>query len=452
LDEQQYSETTSLAGLPEDKRARALARFQAIRPFLEEGIPVAVVAEQQRIPVRTAWRWIEHYRKHGLIGLSRKERKDKDQRKLSLALQHVVEGLALRKPRLSAAAIHRMAIQAAQTLGERPPSYSSVYALIRCMAPALLTMALDGTKAYTDSFDLVHRGEAEAPNAIWQADHTELDILVKDEKGVARKPWLTIVLDDYSRAVAGYLLAFSAPSAIQTALALRQAIWRKPQAGWHVCGIPQVLYTDHGSDFRQIDFSRPVETQPIIQTMLPVFICPSDGPPFSAFGVTDATHTTVCQAAPSSYAATVGNDPCEVDGPTGNGIFYRNSRVRMVDIKDGTSQTTMVGDRAWNQAMGIWAGAPNGAVTRPGPQNVWPTALGAAQALILVHNNWINITTDADGGLDDFSSNHTDGINLLFADGSVHFLHSIIADGQERHDFWALGTRAGGELILRLQY
>jgi putative transposase len=41
----------------------------------------------------------------------------------------------------------------------------------------------------------------------------------------------------------------SAPSAIQTALALRQAIWRKPQAGWHICGIPQVLYTDHGSDF-----------------------------------------------------------------------------------------------------------------------------------------------------------------------------------------------------------
>ena len=36
---------------------------------------------------------------------------------------------------------------------------------------------------------------------------------------------------------------------MQTALALRQAIWRKPQPGWHVCGIPQVLYTDHGSDF-----------------------------------------------------------------------------------------------------------------------------------------------------------------------------------------------------------
>jgi putative transposase len=73
--------------------------------------------------------------------------------------------------------------------------------------------------------------------------------LVKDEKGNACRPWLTIILDDYSRAVAGYLLSLAAPSAINTALALRQAIWRKSQAGWHVCGIPQVLYTDHGSDF-----------------------------------------------------------------------------------------------------------------------------------------------------------------------------------------------------------
>jgi putative transposase len=107
----------------------------------------------------------------------------------------------------------------------------------------------EGSKAYSDAFDLVHRREADAPNAIWQADHTELDILVKDGDGTARRPWLTIILDDYSRAVAGFCLSLAAPSSIQTALALRQAIWRKPQPGWHVCGIPQVLYSDHGSDF-----------------------------------------------------------------------------------------------------------------------------------------------------------------------------------------------------------
>jgi putative transposase len=36
---------------------------------------------------------------------------------------------------------------------------------------------------------------------------------------------------------------------IQTALALRQAIWRKGDPHWSVCGIPEAFYNDHGSDF-----------------------------------------------------------------------------------------------------------------------------------------------------------------------------------------------------------
>jgi putative transposase len=154
----------------------------------------------------------------------------------------MMQGLALSRPKLSAAAVHRKTVEAAMKLDVNPPSYDVVYSLIRKLAPALVTMAHEGMKSYSESFDLVHRVESEAPNAIWQADHTELDILVKDERGNAGKPWLTIILDDYSRAVAGYMLSFEGPSAIQTALALRQAIWRKPQAGWHICGIPEVLY------------------------------------------------------------------------------------------------------------------------------------------------------------------------------------------------------------------
>ena len=97
--------------------------------------------------------------------------------------------------------------------------------------------------------DLVHRHEATGPNAVWQADHTELDIRLRDGRGRPEKPWLTVILDAYSRAVAGYALFLGSPSAIQTALALHQAIWRKGRPGWQVCGIPGILYSDHGSDF-----------------------------------------------------------------------------------------------------------------------------------------------------------------------------------------------------------
>jgi putative transposase len=67
---------------------------------------------------------------------------------------------------------------------------------------------------------------------MWQADHAQLDILLVREDGLTAKPWLTIILDDYSRAVAGYYLAFEPPSVARTALALRQGIWRKGEANW----------------------------------------------------------------------------------------------------------------------------------------------------------------------------------------------------------------------------
>jgi putative transposase len=180
--------TPSLSSLPEDARSRALARFQTIRPFLEEGVPLTQIAREQGVVLRTARRWVDRYRREGLTGLARKERDDKDKRKLTPALQQVIEGLALRKPRLAVAAIHRKVAETARKLGQEPPSYKVVHAVIGKLELALVTLAHQGSKAYSESFDLIHRTEADAPNAIWQADHTELDILVKDGDGKARRP------------------------------------------------------------------------------------------------------------------------------------------------------------------------------------------------------------------------------------------------------------------------
>jgi putative transposase len=124
-----------------------------------------------------------------------------------------------------------------------------VYALIQHLDPGLRTLAHEGTKAYKERFDLLYRREVDRPNAVWLGDHTPLDITVRDAEGAAVRPWLTVILDDYSRAVAGYRLNLQAPSTQHTALTLRQAIWRKSDPRWHVCGIPDTFYTDNGSDF-----------------------------------------------------------------------------------------------------------------------------------------------------------------------------------------------------------
>jgi putative transposase len=239
-----------LSHLSDTARTAALERFKVIRPFLQEGVPLPTLARQHALSLRTARRWVQLYRTGGLGALGRKPRADKGARRaLPPPLAQLVEALALQKPAPSVATIHRKvaAIATAQSL--YVPSYDVVHDIVRQLDPALVTLAHEGSKVYRETFDLLYRREAEAPNAIWQADHTLLDILLTDEKGHARKPWLTVILDDYSRAVAGYMVAFEAPSALHTALALRQAIWRKPEPTWHVCGIPGILYTDHGSDF-----------------------------------------------------------------------------------------------------------------------------------------------------------------------------------------------------------
>jgi putative transposase len=241
---------SELPTLSEADRQKALARFRMLEPHLTAGVPLTLVARNAGIPYRTAQRWVALYHRFGLAALARKGRTDRGARRsLSPQMHKVVEGLALQKPPLPIATLYRQIYRLAVQQSETPPSYAVVYDIVRQLPADLVMLAHEGSKAYADAFELVHRREAERPNAIWQADHTPLDILIRREEGKAAKPWLTVIIDDYSRAIAGYFLYFEAPSTIQTALALHQAIWRKEDARWHVCGIPDVLYTDNGSDF-----------------------------------------------------------------------------------------------------------------------------------------------------------------------------------------------------------
>jgi putative transposase len=107
-----------------------------------------------------------------------------------------VEALALHTPAPSIATIHRKVVAIATTQGLRIPSYDVVHEIVRQLDPALVTLAHEGSQTYRDTFALLYRREAEAPNAIWQADHTLLDLLLTDAKGRPRTPWLTVILDD----------------------------------------------------------------------------------------------------------------------------------------------------------------------------------------------------------------------------------------------------------------
>ena len=224
-------------------------RWRILRLHVEDQIPLAALARDSGIGLRTLQRWNHLYRERGITGLDPHPRADTGTRRTAAETVAFIERLALTRPRPALATLHRLATAEAERRGQPAPSYATVREIVQSLDPALVTLALDGPTAYRDRHELVFRRRAERPNQTWQVDHTELDILITGTGGKPDRPWLTIVMDDYSRAICGYTVFTGAPSAMNTALALRQAIWRKTDPTWAMSGIPDILHVDHGSDF-----------------------------------------------------------------------------------------------------------------------------------------------------------------------------------------------------------
>jgi prepilin-type N-terminal cleavage/methylation domain-containing protein/prepilin-type processing-associated H-X9-DG protein len=245
---------------------------------------------------------------------------------------------------------------------------------------------------------------------------------------------------------------------------------RGPGWGWAALILP---YVEQDNVYRQIDFTKDI-THPAhaaVRTIsLPVFLCPSDGgnkvftvdalgdstPDYST-PVRDANGNPV-QVARANYVGIFGNPEITPDpgflvsdpdrGPAHRGMFYRNSAVRIADVTDGTSSTLFVGERSSNLAYVTWAGAVTGGQVPPKIPDPFNFGPEGAPVLVLGH------TGDASdvpphtpnspvNHVDDFWSRHMQGVNFLFVDGSVRNINDQISPPV----WWALGTKAGGEVV-----
>lgn len=228
----------------------------------------------------------------------------------------------------------------------------------------------------------------------------------------------------------------------------------QPGWGWGSRLLPQL---EAGPIHDRINFKVPLfdpegsdPQRSVRETIIATFVCPSDLPgPTESRGVFDvgqedghsedghdhAPHpvdggelATLCRAAKANYVGMFGWERSLDDDPAaGDGVFFRNSRIALKHVSDGTSKTILLGERSARRGGSVWTGVIHGAE--------------AARARVVGVGDH---TPNEDGNhFDDFSSRHPGGSVFVQADASTRFL----ADGIDHDVFHGLCTRAGGEAV-----
>ena len=221
-----------------------------------------------------------------------------------------------------------------------------------------------------------------------------------------------------------------------------------PGWGWAAQILP---YLEEGNLHQTIRFDLDIESATNAQSrtnQIDSYLCPSDFPePTWIAAVLDldgSAKQTICDLASANYIGVFGTTE---PGVNGDGLFFRNSRLALRNITDGTTQTIAVGERSHLLCQATWAGAVTNANLYPTAGSTAPPVLDNATGMILGYTGDGNGPGSVDSHANQFSSMHGQGANFVFADGHVQFLGESI----ERTTFMALSTRAGGEVVRELQ-
>lgn len=223
-------------------------------------------AQKLGITVRTVRRLVQQLRKEGVRSVIRQARSDQGEARISKDWQKFIvqtyrDGNRGSRQMSPAQVAVRVKVRAQELGAEAYPSHMTVYRMLKPLMKQ--TQRQKRSLGWReDCLRLKTREGLEIPiewsNQVWQVDHTLADVLVVDQTGaILGRPWLTIVVDTYSRCIMGIHIGFDAPSAAVVCLALRHAILPKQyssayelQGSWSTYGLPQYLYTDGGKDFR----------------------------------------------------------------------------------------------------------------------------------------------------------------------------------------------------------
>ena len=181
------------------------------------------------------------------------------------------------------------------------------------------------------------------------------------------------------------------------------------------------------------------------------YLCPSDSPKPTVPVRNEGNTETVYTVGTSNYVGVYGTGEIGAAPGRGNGTFYRNSRIGLQEITDGTSGTMVVGERSHNLSYVTWTGrAVGGWLFKTSsfedgtdqfaaePEESFTMVLGPVGL-----ENGPRTPNHPEAHVEDYWSRHPGGVNFAFGDGSVRYIKSSITPSV----FQALATRAGNEVV-----
>lgn len=215
----------------------------------------------------TVYRWIRDFETVGKISVFlRGERKDKGKKLLSgeveKIISDVIESQFLNKQRWSPAKICREIDKLCKRQKLEPPHFNTIRNRLKQLDSYKTTKARHGSKA-AEAEKLQLQGHfpgAEVPLAVVQIDHTPVDIILVDSirRQPIGRPWLTLLIDVYSRMILGFYISFDPPGNLSMGLCLAHAFLSKEKwlAGfgidtkWPCWGLPRTIHADNAKEFR----------------------------------------------------------------------------------------------------------------------------------------------------------------------------------------------------------
>ena len=215
-----------------------------------------------------------------------------------------------------------------------------------------------------------------------------------------------------------------------------------PGWGWAALILPQMEQQNLSNAVQiKMNVEAPANASVRVQPVKS-YVCPGDSAPptwtAKKYDLSGNPVATVCEVASANYVGVFGTSEPGVDG---DGTLFRNSKVRIGDIADGTSGTLIVGERAWKLGPATWTGAVTNANLFPLPGSTAPPVADNAAGMVLGHTGDGNGPGAPNSYVNQFSSRHSGGANFAFADGHVAFLKTSM----DYSVYKALSTRAGGE-------